>query len=90
MRLLETIQVSPQTIGGGTLSVPVTREADPQRTVRAARVYSSLCPPSYAALRMAPSGNTPAVAHRHRAISNLRASATMPTLRVRLPVPNRA
>ena len=42
MRLLETIQVSPQTIGGGTLSVPVTREADPQRTVRAARVYSSL------------------------------------------------
>jgi hypothetical protein len=40
---------------------------------------------AYAALSSAPSGKTPVVRKRHRAISNLRATATMPMRLKRLP-----
>ena len=41
----------------------------------------------YASLRAAPSGNTPVSRKRHRAMSNLRATATIPIRRKRLPPP---
>ena len=43
----------------------------------------------YATFRIAPVGTTPVVAYRHNAITNLRASATIPIRRARLPTPNR-
>ena len=44
----------------------------------------------YTAFSTAPAGSTPCVAYRQSAINNFRASATMPTLRVRLPRLKRA
>ena len=43
--------------------------------------------PAYASLRAAPSGKTPVSRNRHSAISNLRATATIPMRRKRLPPP---
>jgi hypothetical protein len=40
---------------------------------------------AYASLRAAPSGNTPVSKKRHSAMSNLRATATIPIRRKRLP-----
>ena len=62
--------------------------ADPQRTVRTARVRRA-APARYATFRIAPVGTTPVVAYRHNAITNLRASATIPIRRARFPTPNR-
>ena len=45
------------------------------------------CNTAYASLRTAPSGNTPVSKKRHSAISNLRATATIPIRRKRLPPP---
>ena len=42
---------------------------------------------AYAALSIAPSGKTPVSRKRHKAMSNLRATATMPIRRKRLPPP---
>src|SRR5436190_5119977 len=42
-----------------------------------------------AGFRTAPVGTTPVVAYRHSAISSLRASATIPIRRARLPMPKR-
>jgi hypothetical protein len=62
---------------------------DPSRNVRAARVSASERSP-YATFRIAPVGSTPVVAYRQSAMSNFRASATIPIRRARLPVPNLA
>jgi hypothetical protein len=43
--------------------------------------------PAYASLSTAPSGNTPVSRKRHRAMSNLRATATIPIRLKRLPPP---
>jgi hypothetical protein len=44
----------------------------------------------YAAFNTAPTGSTPVVAYRHRAIKSLRARATLPTRRARFPRPKRS
>jgi hypothetical protein len=45
---------------------------------------------AYAPFRSAPAGRSPVVTYRHRAITNLRATATIPIRRARRPVANRA
>jgi hypothetical protein len=69
--------------------VGVDRVGDPVLSVRSAREPVGVVR-DYAAFTMAPSGALPLVTNRQRAITSLRATATMPIRRARLPVPNRS
>ena len=71
---------------GGTLFVAVAVGRDPSRTVRAARVTTRRRQ-RYATFTIAPVGTIPCVTYRHSAITSLRATATIPIRRARLPVP---
>jgi hypothetical protein len=91
----ETVQSRSGHVSGGTLSAAVVTN-NPARTVRAVRVrraasaYAIVRTTGYAAFRIAPVGTTPLVTYRHKTITNLRASATIPMRRARLPAPKRA
>ena len=65
------------------------RVGDPVLSVRSAREPAGVVR-DYAAVTRAPSGAVPQVTNRHRAITSLRATATMPIRRARLPMPNRS
>jgi hypothetical protein len=83
----ETMQSRVGHVSGGTFSVSVSR--GPTRNEPYAPRACDAQRERYATFRIAPVGTTPVVAYRHNAITNLRASATIPIRRVRLPTPNR-
>ena len=56
----------------------------------AARVSASIRAGRYATFRIAPAGTTPVVTYRHNAIRSLRATATMPIRRARVPCAKRS
>lgn len=65
------------------------RVGDPVLSVRSARERVNVVR-DYAAFTMAPSGTVPLVTNRQSAMTSLRATATIPIRRARLPMPNRS
>ena len=63
------------------------RKSDPVLSVRSAREFGGVR--DYAACMIAPSGTVPLVTYRQSAIVSLRATATIPMRRARLPRPKR-
>ena len=82
----ETVQSQSGHEGGGTFFVAVAGRPSANRT-RRAREMPGVAGAAYAAFRIAPAGTTPAVTYRQSAITSLRATATIPIRRARVPVP---
>ena len=87
-RLPETVQSRSGHVGCGTFSVSVAR-GDPSQSVHTPRVRR-VARGDYATFTIASAGTTPVVAYRHSAITNRRATATMPMRRKRLLPPKRS
>lgn len=76
--------LDPEHVCGGTLFVAVgLGRPFTNRTRRARETQREL----YATFTIAPVGTTPCVTYRQSAITSLRATATIPIRRARLPVP---
>lgn len=78
----ETVQSRPGHGCCGTVSVAVARRDPTQLRTRSARETRR---GDYATCIIAPVGTTPVVAYRQSAITNLRATATIPMRRARFP-----
>jgi hypothetical protein len=81
----ETYSSRPDHNGGGTFFVSVANGDTGALTCTPPAWAVILRAFAYAAFTTAPAGTAPVVAYRHNAISNLRASATTPMRRARLP-----
>ena len=79
--------LDPEHLCGGTLFVAVGRWARPF-TSRTRRARETPRREPYAPFTIAPVGTTPCVTYRQSAITSLRATATIPIRRARLPFPN--
>ena len=83
----ETVQSQSGHVCGGTLFVAVAVARPFANRTRRARETPMAIDAPYATFTMAPSGTTPSVTYRQSAMTSLRATATIPIRRARLPLP---
>jgi len=85
-RLPETVQSRSRTLALRSLLRCGRRRRPYEHRTRNSRATRRLERRAYAVFRIAPCGTTPVVTYRHSAITNLRATATMPIRRARFPL----